>query len=603
MGNTRREKTSARRRVNAPVRVKVETHGDPTRGTRSSCLCVEATEKNHRSIRPSSIPSISNDSNQSNPRAACARMGRHGPGKARATRPVAGGGAPSGRRAGHVFDTGQARSAVALLVLAWLPIVAWHEHVAFRVTSASCGWPELEGTTSASSDARVAVIADPQVTDFTSYRSFAPKGSWTLEAIERVSDAYQHRAFRLAVLPKRPEHVVFLGDLLDGGWLTPDDETFDATARRFERIFRWPRRDAFGDSPKGPETDAQKKYLSVHGNHDVGYALRAESFPEIRARHEARFGVSNYVQRVGGVELVGVNAMALDGNPRSEATKDAWAFVDALAGNVSSGSLPRVLLTHLPLPKVSYAPGSCGESRFGPVIQPRTRKTRRGVEYQDYLSDASAARLLRAARPSLVLAGHDHDRCAASHEIPGLEATFGTGPGDGDRDGDATKRRSTDLEIEPLWATVTELTLGTFSWLMGNPKPSFALMTLRGEGEAAAFPKNVKHVDTAICELPDHLAGVWSYAYLGGFSAFVLLVWPSLRISAAFMCSGDIEAFARRVGIDPRTNAFVTGVDPVATWTRVVAVALWRHCGPFFVALVLVLGGIAGGTLWDLSRP
>ena len=106
---------------------------------------------------------------------------------------------------------------MALLVLAWLPIVAWHEHVAFRATSASCAWPELEGTTSASSDARVAVIADPQVTDFTSYRSFAPKGSWTLAAIERVSDVYQHRAFSLAVLPKRPEHVLFLGDLLDGG--------------------------------------------------------------------------------------------------------------------------------------------------------------------------------------------------------------------------------------------------------------------------------------------------------------------------------------------------------------------------------------------------
>ena len=49
------------------------------------------------------------------------------------------------------------------------------------------------------------------------------------------------------------------GDLLDGGWLTVDDETFDATARRFERIFRWPsRRDALGDAP----TEKQKKYYS-----------------------------------------------------------------------------------------------------------------------------------------------------------------------------------------------------------------------------------------------------------------------------------------------------------------------------------------------------
>jgi hypothetical protein len=74
------------------------------------------------------------------------------------------------------------------------------------------------------------------------------------------------------------------------------------------------------------------------------------------------------------------------------------------------------------------------------------------------------------------------------------------------------------------------------------------------------------------------------------------------------MRSGDVEAFARRLGIDPKANRRVASgarpnLDSVAAWTRVVAAALWRHCGPFFVALALVLGGIAGGTLWDLSRP
>jgi len=568
-------------------------------------------KRNH--FRPSYVLSIWSATNQSNPRAGCARGSRRAPGMARATRPVADGGAAGSRRAARrrVFDTGQARSAVALLVLAWLPIVAWHEHVAFRATSASCAWPELEGTASASPDARVAVIADPQVTDFTSYRSFAPKGSWTLAAIERVSDAYQHRAFRLAVLPKRPERVLFLGDLLDGGWLTADDETFDATARRFERIFRWPGRDETrsSDSPSSETDEHPKTHMSVHGNHDVGYASRAESFPEIRKRHESRFGVSNYVERVGGVDVVGVNAMALDGDPRSEAAKETWAFVDALSvqQNVSSRNRPpRVLVTHLPLPKASYAPGSCGESRFGPVIQPRTRRTRRGVEYQDYLSDGSARRLLRATRPSLVLAGHDHDRCVASHEISG--AVFrARGDGDGDGDGDATGRDGDATDHAGVTVSVTEITLGTFSWLMGNPKPSFALMTLRGEVPSAAAEGTAKYVDTAICELPEHLAGVWSYAYLGGFSAFVLLVAPSLRVAAAFMRSGDVEAFARRAGIDLNASGVASGarpnLDSVATWTRVVAAALWRHCGPFFVALALVLGGIAGGTLWDLSRP
>ena len=500
--------------------------------------------------------------------------------------------------------------------------MAWHEHVAFRVTSASCAWPEFEGARVPAT--RVAVIADPQITDFTSYPSFAPKGSWTLAAIERVSDAYQHRAFRLAVLPKRPEHVLFVGDLLDGGWNTFDEKTYEATARRFERVFRWPTRNEGGVRSSSPEKNHVESlhYFSVHGNHDVGYAAHAERFPYVYERHESRFGVSNYVVRMGGVDLVGVNAMALDGNPNAARTKETWSFVDSLEFENTKNEeeekkqrrpRPRVLVTHLPLPKISYARGSCGGERFGPVIQPRFRSTPRlGAEYQDYLSVASARRLLETVRPTLTVSGHDHDRCAARHEIAPKPRDARTSA---DERGIVREpERSTER------AVVTELTLGTFSWLMGNPKPSFTLLTVRGEDDAeeaaaaaAAAADDGRNerimTKTRTCDLPNHLRGVWSYAFLGGLSFFLLLVWPSARVAAALMTSGDVHRFAKAVGVafspsDPKErDAPQKRKTPRLVWTRVVFTAMWEHCGPFFALLAVVTGGVASGTLWDISKP
>jgi len=53
---------------------------------------------------------------------------------------------------------------------------------------------------------------------------------------------------------------------------------------------------------------------------------------------------------------------------------------------------PRVLLSHLPLPKRSYLAGSCGLHRRRPVIVQRITRSSEGVHYQDYLTEKSARR-------------------------------------------------------------------------------------------------------------------------------------------------------------------------------------------------------------------
>ena len=576
----------------------------------------------------------------------------------------------------------------------------WREVLAFHLAGWSCAWPTL-ATVAPTDVVRVAVVADPQLTDATSYPSFAPASSWTLAIVERVSDAFQHRAFRRALLPRRPDRVLFLGDLTDGGYATADPREFERVRDRFDRIFRWPRRtedDASDENENENENEnANEKrnrraahapgYLAVHGNHDVGYAYHLARFPRVAARHEASFGPPAFVAAIGGVDVVAVDAMALDGDERrDERTKRAWAFVDALkreqreeddvdetsttpadetsapADETSSSAAasserrrrPRLLVSHLPLATSDEGrgpgPAACGALRGSPVVPQRVRRGPGGaVAYQNYLSAASSARLLEAVDPALVLSGHDHDQCVETHEY---RAPPSRGGGGAEAAAGGRVRGSGGGKTK----TVEERTIGAFGWLMGNPRPSFAMLTLRGEGagdsegeateaagrdaadggaaaarggvgvgpESESSPEKTETLDadetvaggvaaTRVCFLPEHLRTVRAYAALGAVTALALLVRPSLVVTAAFITAGGAgsDAFAARVfggegedgGGGGRGGGATESSSPARK--RIIALTLaraaWRHCGPFFVVAAVVVGLLAGLTLADLA--
>ena len=174
-------------------------------------------------------------------------------------------------------------------------------------------------------------------------------------AVEGISDAYMSRAFRRAVLSNDPEHVLFLGDLIDQGERIVNPEEWHQARGRFDRIFRWPRRawsrdvhatGPLDDGDDGAPRDRERpvSYRTVHGNHDVGYSRHAVRLRHLHARHEEYFGSTNFVRRLGGVDLVGVGAMALDGaddpGARSAQTNETWAFVESLAAGDEFGTSP-----------------------------------------------------------------------------------------------------------------------------------------------------------------------------------------------------------------------------------------------------------------------
>lgn len=376
---------------------------------------------------------------------------------------------------------------VAILAVVWVGVLCAGEVYAHGSAQRACSWPEVKDGT------RVMVVADPQLVDEFTYKNLK-KGSIGLAFAEAVCDAYVKRALRTAVRKFSPDKVVFLGDLFGHG-ARLDEEEWHAQRRRVDAALRWPR------------DGEDSKYLTVVGNHDVGYAEVMRYHPGMLARFEEWYGRSNFVARVGGVDFVGVNAMVLDGH--GPASNETWAFIDGLGEEKSQ--VPRVLLTHVPLPN----PGQkCGPNRNSGVIPGRMIGKPPQVMYQDYLTEESAQRLLRAIEPALVLSGHDHDQCEVTHEYESKRT--------GER------------------VSVRELTVGTVSALNGNDHPSFLMMTVPGDARANNGGTKDELIPTKLCLLPDIRRIVRSYARIGICSVLIILGPPlGALITAA-------KAFASR---------------------------------------------------------
>ncbi|KAG0071435.1 hypothetical protein BGZ89_010657 [Linnemannia elongata] len=77
----------------------------------------------------------------------------------------------------------------------------------------------------------MAIIADPQLTDWMSYH----QSGLLLALVEAYTDIYMKRRFRRLHASLHPDAVLFLGDLNDGG-RNSDDQTFVKNTKRF---FEW----------------------------------------------------------------------------------------------------------------------------------------------------------------------------------------------------------------------------------------------------------------------------------------------------------------------------------------------------------------------------
>lgn len=310
---------------------------------------------------------------------------------------------------------------------------------------------------------RIAIVADPQLTDETSYASVR-RGTAMLRFVEYHSDVFMRKSFLELVRHVAPAAIVFAGDMFDGArYVSPD--SYAASERRFEWIF---------ERPDGLSSRTLP-FFNLSGNHDVGWGpWNRDEQPAYVRRFTARFGPLNAVHRIGGFDWVFVSACTATVPPSSDPALhiETLDFLDTVAER--SHAVPRILMTHVPLYR-EYGT-TCGPLR----VSKRPVMIGSGRDYINVLPKHVSSMILQAVQPLAVFSGDDHDQCYVRHSVK----PFARSPFANDENGDAS--------------TTPEQTVGTFSWLQGNLWPSVAVVLLRANTDPVA-------VETVVCFLPPQM--------------------------------------------------------------------------------------------------
>ncbi|KAG0250869.1 hypothetical protein BG011_008027 [Mortierella polycephala] len=349
---------------------------------------------------------------------------------------------------------------------------------------------------------RIAVIADPQLTDWLSYH----QSGILLTLVETYTDIFMKRSFHRLHASLRPDAVIFVGDLNDGGRLS-QGEVFEKNKHRFmDRVFEskssaWNQRPVVMDavdaqqSPSEPRVSKRQnndpplgeehinitgRYqqmvdipqsareraamrnagksvrLFVAGNHDVGFGdtlIRSSM-----NRYKQVWGSVNYEVQVGNHSLIVLDTLALSSGTQS-IREESQLFLTKLTQE--NQTYPRILFTHVPLfrPDTTF----CGDKREhkNGIVDGR------GRQYQNMVSTQLSDEILRGIRPDMIFSGDDHDWCEIAHPL----------------DGSATP----------------EVSVPTFSFAQGTHQPAFMMLSLYNPDHKT---KNVYPMVSASSGLP-----------------------------------------------------------------------------------------------------
>ncbi|KAF9156529.1 hypothetical protein BG015_004439 [Linnemannia schmuckeri] len=366
----------------------------------------------------------------------------------------------------------------------------------FWIILRRCEWPEKDSwdlsETAIQERYRIVIIADPQLTDWYSYK----QSGLALWLTEFYTDLFMRKSFARLHRRLQPDMVLFLGDLLDGGRETlaeeedsrgDDGQVYEKNKGRFlDKVFdswrtAWNqeplvmdeedigeqenlRLDADEDETKLREThgsgisitghyrqitysaagateraqvrqDGKSARLYVAGNHDVGFGDTLVR--RAMKRYKGDFGSVNYEIKVGNHSIVVLDTLSLSSNITSirEESRD---FLARMEQEILKE--PRILFTHVPLFRPETT--SCGEAREAQQLI----LDRNGEQYQNMVNASLSQEILRKIQPDIVFSGDDHDWCEMGHSLDG--------------------------RLTP------EVTLPTFSFAQGITQPGFVVLSL-----------------------------------------------------------------------------------------------------------------------------
>ncbi|KAL7665981.1 Calcineurin-like phosphoesterase domain-containing protein [[Candida] zeylanoides] len=235
--------------------------------------------------------------------------------------------------------------------------------------------------------ALIMFIADPQLIDAHTYPG---RNSLLLKLSQHTVDTYLRKNYKALMNALTPEHVFFLGDLLDNG-RSVDDAYFQHELARFHSIF-----------PRHPDT--YTFHTNVPGNHDIGYGdgVKVPS----RDRFEESFGQTNTIYEICEVQFIILDSPSL-ASTKEEINKKSHEFLDHVASIPKAH--PRVLLTHVPLFR------DPSQQQCGPLRESSQFHLSAGYQYQSALNADVTQEILSKVQPDLVFTGDDHDYCDVMH--------------------------------------------------------------------------------------------------------------------------------------------------------------------------------------------
>jgi hypothetical protein len=370
----------------------------------------------------------------------------------------------------------------------WVLALFWGEWLTFRATM-TCDWPHVPGRLGRDRPMHVAIIADPQLTDRYSYSSLS--NSTLLHFVQFYSDLYMKRLFYLLQTYKHPSHIFILGDLFDSTKQL-DDTEYEAELARFKSVFR----------VVNPKTSLHY----IPGNHDIGYKIPTVS--RLAGKYMANFGPLNQQVTVDGFEFVLISAPTLEPSAAYADEHDSTLeFIESVKNE--NATLPRILLTHIPLYRERT--DSCGPLRTSTPQIPNHF----GYSYTCLLPQTWSSYLLNSVKPMYIFSGDDHDQCTVVHWNNDPDNAMQT----------LAAKEEVISQSNILKDGVIEQTVGTFSWLQGNPYPSFALVSLypgnKGKSSSADHLEPVVAVN--ICFGPQQLYIYYSYIVLACLSLLLLI--------------------------------------------------------------------------------
>ncbi|EKM54583.1 uncharacterized protein PHACADRAFT_185493 [Phanerochaete carnosa HHB-10118-sp] len=384
-------------------------------------------------------------------------------------------------RLSHLFKTGP--RLVNALRTVWIAAIIWYELGTFIYCVSQCKWPDTQVKPELQHilqpevlPTRILLIADPQVLD---HRSYPGRSPWLMSLSQRMVDLNLRKSW-WATLRMRPDLVVFLGDMMDGGRFDMDDAEYQGYYARFKSIF---------------SIKNSTPVYYIPGNHDVGIdGVHAGFSEKAHERYVKHFGPLNRRLDIANHTLVIVDAPGLveEDHERSISglSYQRWAATHpggpiaftqkSAAVKRRTGNMPTILLTHIPLarPDNTYC---------GPLREQGTIRQGAGYGYENTLSVQASQLLLDSLRPAVVFSGDDHDYCEVGHLL----------------------LASDDVPLSED-GEVKEVSVKSFSMAMGIRRPGFQLLSLL---PPSSVPVGSQTFLDGPCFLPDQV-GIYISIYV-----------------------------------------------------------------------------------------